>query len=399
MPYIGIYILCFAVPPLLIFSLYFLKRDYLHWRRYTWLYALLIGLFAYSYVPVSGDLSRYLQRLDRYSYYTLKQAIETYYWLDAGEVAWNWIISKSGIPGLLSGIPQFVIMLIASYITCDYLEKKNAKESIYKAIIIQFLILPEISTINNVFCVSAFALFSLAAYRDLMQKKRNVWTFALYIIACLIHSSAIILVALRLAAIFIKRAKYAAIVLVFLLPILLNTLHSNAFLFRNYQVVYKLIESGYQYYSETEGNPAYTVSRLYLISFVHNMLFSFLSLYLVLRVSRKNEDTNNNRAENTFSTFLLLVSVLAISCVIFNAPHYWRFNFIVKLCAAVLLFFAEEDWHFGRICTYLFVLDGLMVKLVETIDFTRIADVGKTFENFLFSSPFGIIAKVFMGLF
>ena len=101
MPYIGFYILCFAVPPLLILSLYFLKRDYIHWRRYTWLYALLIGLFAYSYVPVSGDLSRYLQRLDRYSYYSLKQAIETYYWLDAGEVAWNWIISKSGIPGLL----------------------------------------------------------------------------------------------------------------------------------------------------------------------------------------------------------------------------------------------------------------------------------------------------------
>ena len=92
-------------------------------------------------------------------------------------MAWNWIISKSGIPGLLSGIPQFLIMLIASYITCDYLEKKNAEESIYKAIIIQFLVLPEISTINNVFCVSAFALFSLAVYRDLMQKKRRTYIY------------------------------------------------------------------------------------------------------------------------------------------------------------------------------------------------------------------------------
>ena len=401
MPIIAFYILCLAMPPFLVISVYFLKKDFRHWRRHIGLYALLMGAFAYSYSPVSGDLSRYLLRLERYSHYTLGNAISTYYWLDSGEVTWNWLVAKTGIQGLLSGVPQFIIMLIASYITCDYLERNNSEEDIFKAISIQFLILPEISTINNVFCVSAFALFILAAYRELIQKKKGIWTWVLYILPCFIHSSVFILLGLRVLAIFVKKAKYVAIGLAFLLPILLNFLHSNAFLFRNYQIMYKLIESGYQYYSESAGNPAYTVSTLYFISFVHNMLFSFISIFIILRTHKKQEMIvmNGKRSENTFSTFLLLISVMAISCVIFNAPHYWRFNFIVKLCLAVLLFLSNEDFKIGKICMNLLIIDGLMVKLVETVDFTRIADIRLTMENFIFSSPFGIIVKLLIKLF
>ena len=402
MGYFLAYMVFLAFPPLLINSFVFMKRDTKRWRQYIVLYALLIGLFAYSYVPVSGDLSRYIGRLYRYFPYSLKEAFSVYYWLDVGEVFWDWLIARTDAPGLLSAVPQFIIYFIASYITCDYLERRNVPELIYKAFILQFFLVPQISTINNIYCVTAFSLVVLAIYRDLVQNKRNIATYALYILPCFIHNSAVILIILRVLAMLIKKARYISVAIAFLIPVLLTVLYNNIGFFRNNQLLYRVIVSGYRYYSE-EGTAAYSVSRLYFLSFIHNMLFSFLSAFLILKFQNRKEDNNLDRItelkENTFLSFLLLVSVVAISCVIFNAPHYWRFNFVVKLCVAGLLLLINDNPKIKKTCFYLLLIDGLLVKFTETVDLLRIANLSQTLVNFLLSSPFGIVFKLIINMF
>ena len=396
-----LYLFCFITPPLLLIVVYFLKHDYTHWRKYIGIYSLLIALFAYSYVPISGDLNRYLLRLDDFSNLSFGQAINNFYWLDFGETSWNWIVAKLGLPGLYSGVPQFIIFLIASYITCDYLERNNHKEDIFKALAFQFLLIPEVSTINNVFVVLAFSICAYAIYRDLIQKKNNVITIALYVFPLIIHTSSLIVISLRLLAIFIKRFKYGAFILAFSIPFLLTVLYKNIHLFSNYRLIYNVISRGYFYYSESEGNPAYKISKLYFLDFIHNMLFSFLTVYISLKITSKNKEASDNtkRSEGTFLTFLLLLSIVAISCIVFSAPHYWRFNFVIKLCLAVLLLMVNDELISNRIkkiVLCLFVCDGIMVKFTETIDLIRISDLGHTLINFFYSSPYMILYKLLM---
>ena len=96
---------------------------------------------------------------------------------------------------------------------------------------------------------------------------------------------------------------------------------------------------------------------------------------------------------------MLLVSVVAISCIIFNAPHYWRFNFVVKLCVAGLVLLISDNPKIKKASFYLLVLDGMLVKFTETVDLLRIANLSQTLINFLFSSPFGIIFKMIINTF
>ena len=91
-----------------------------------------------------------------------------------------------------------IVYGVAFYITCDVAEEYNAQSTIPAVIAIQGCMLPFFSIISNVRNVTAFSLIVLAVYLDTVKKKRNPVVLILYILPVFIHSSAIILVLLRI---------------------------------------------------------------------------------------------------------------------------------------------------------------------------------------------------------
>lgn len=398
-----------AMPVFLVFSIYFLKKDYSHWRKYLWMYICLIGLLAYSYAAnmnSATDYTRYIARLDEYQKYTLSGALSRFYYREIGENVWVWLVSKSGCPGLLSGIPTLIVYAVSSFITYDYAERNNMQNCAFRYLVLQFCLLPFASIVNNIFCVSAFSLVVLAAYRELIQRKRDLVTLALYIIPCFIQQAAALLVLLRLLAVLFKKTKALTLAIVFFLPGLIGLLYRNAYIFTGIKLVYNLIErAGYYLFETAESEYANVVStnRWHQMNFFLNMMFAVGVLIFIYfaRKSGRDEDSDNSSVvrEETFETFVFMIAVLAVACTTFSAPHYWRFNLAVEVALPFIFMQRKYRTSIIKMAYYIIWISALGQLLIQLYRLRSFVIFSDWITNFLLeSSPFVTIAKIISSL-
>lgn len=405
-------ILLISVPVSLLYSIIGLLKTPNKWKIYLVLIAISISVVAFNYNPtVEGDLTRYMKWADECS--KLKFSQVSAYFREGSNfdsnlvvtITFFWIMGKIHF---LHGIPMItttVAYLIAFYITGDFLEREGRSNLIKWIYLFQFCMIPFVSVINNVRNIVAFSLIVLAVYLDVYRKKRNIFVLILYIVPLFIHSSAAILIFLRVCLILPRKIKCFFLALVFAFPTVITYLYAHVSTIPHIGnvtvLIVGLINKGYTYLTDTNSSKwAQQVSNstFQQINKVVMLAFCLIVVVSVLGGFVKNESNNLNK----YCEFIALVAIYSLACGWITTPQYWRFTFAVVVGISPILCSFIDMSHYSYRSTFvivlfvfIFALTGLILQLWNN----RISvDYVDWFENVIINNFYVILLEFFKSI-
>ncbi len=405
-------ILLISVPVSLLYSIIGLLKTPNKWKIYLVLIAISISVVAFNYNPtVEGDLTRYMKWADECS--KLKFSQVSAYFREGSNfdsnlvvtITFFWIMGKIHF---LHGIPMItttVAYLIAFYITGDFLEREGRSNLIKWIYLFQFCMIPFVSVINNVRNIVAFSLIVLAVYLDVYRKKRNIFVLILYIVPLFIHSSAAILIFLRVCLILPRKIKCFFLALVFAFPTVITYLYAHVSTIPHIgnvtALIVGLINKGYTYLTDTNSSKwAQQVSNstFQQINKAVMLAFCLIVVVSVLGGFVKNESNNLNK----YCEFIALVAIYSLACGWITTPQYWRFTFAVVVGISPILCSFIDMSHYSYRTTFvivlfvfIFALTGLILQLWNN----RISvDYVDWFENVIINNFYVILLEFFKSI-
>ncbi len=405
-------ILLISVPVSLLYSIIGLLKTPNKWKIYLVLIAISISVVAFNYNPtVEGDLTRYMKWADECS--KLKFSQVSAYFREGSNfdsnlvvtITFFWIMGKIHF---LHGIPMItttVAYLITFYITGDFLEREGKSSLIKWIYLFQFCMIPFVSVINNVRNITAFSLIVLAVYLDVYRKKRNIFILILYIAPLFIHSSAAIMIFLRVCLILPRKLKWFFLALVFAFPTVITYLYEHVSIIPRIgnatSSIVGLINKGYTYLTDTNSSKwAQQVSNsaFQQINKVVMLAFCLIVVVSVLGGFVKNESNNLNK----YCEFIALVAIYSLACGWITTPQYWRFTFAVVVGISPILCSFIDMSHYSYRSTFvivlfvfIFALTGLILQLWNN----RISvDYVDWFENVIINNFYVILLEFFKSI-
>ena len=371
-----ILILPVALSPLALLGYWSPKSKYR--ILYCVLLAIVFGVAGYCFKDPSTDpdIVRYIQILQQYRGKNLFDSFNLAYSNLFAVDIYFYIVSKLGDDQMLPAISCFIYYFIVFYIMQDYRSKVTIKNIDY-VIFTSFVTCATIfcSIVNGIRWPLSFVFFIFAVYREIVQNKKNFWTWFLYVISILFHFSTIVLLIIRLL-LFVKNKKIVLVVgaLGAVVPNAINLLSKrigglttgNTII---NQLLYSLNRSN-MYFQWNQGEWADIVrnSRYYRLEaivyyvIVGILIFSFYSLY---KKKKKSGVSRNYFATEDIFTFYLTVATL-ISFTM-SAHTYIRFVTPLILCFTLVIFkFYQECRTSGiriAVNTMFVLLSGIGVFL------------------------------------
>lgn len=226
---------------------------------YLILFALILSIIAYTLEATIGlDLAVYFAKMQDISQLTINEF--AIYLQGRTEPIFEvllYLVSLTGNYHILPIITTFTIYFIYLYIVYDYSKKNNISKKYFTLSIIMILILLRfIYTISGIRNPLAIAIFAAIFYNDVyIYKSKKIKYIFLYIIPFFIHNSIIILVLIRVFALFITSQKnkfgYIKNIIIILLFSVMGYLLLNSMLFiertdyfvETYNFSFKLLEN------------------------------------------------------------------------------------------------------------------------------------------------------------
>lgn len=392
-------------PPALFLGLYYLIKIPTKWRSYLWIVVLALSLLAFSYVPAeTTDLYRYRLIAERVSHLDFFDAVTNGF--EEGLIIINllfWIAGKTKAVGLLPAFSVAVVYGVAGYITCDTAEAFERQDRIPWTLFIQFLLLPFFNIILNVRNVAAFSLVLLAVYRDIIKRKLNVITIAIYLSACMIHISALSLILLRIIIPIAKRHLILVTLLAAFLSSGLTFLYNNVGLFGNNNIFTRAIYEAYHYTTDTYAQTGYgAFYRSYWwnnVNFYVCMAFALITLITIVR--KKFRFTNNDVGEYSedkherMAAYVYMICVMIFASNVFNAPHYWRYA--VALSVGIGYFFISYGIKLNviKLLPFGYLMLSMAFLFLQVIRFVPSLISSGSLIDFLWKNPFYIVFEMF----
>ncbi|SCI76585.1 Uncharacterised protein [uncultured Clostridium sp.] len=165
------------------------------------IFSIVIGIISFLFVPVEDmDLFRHYQRLEILRNINLSELNNTHIYDSLPVIKYYlFFISKLKYNGFLPAITIFIIYFLMGLIIHKFSKSNNlskkAEVFLYLFFILTHNYLTSISGIRN---FMAFSIFFYVLYMDLVEGKKKLICFSIYIILCFIHTSVIILIVIRL---------------------------------------------------------------------------------------------------------------------------------------------------------------------------------------------------------
>ena len=408
-------IISILIPPLGIpLGLYGLWKNYKKWRSYIFCIALSLACIAYCYIPIhESDLVRYFQQFEKFATYSFSEIIH----YDAASglslyFIFGWLIGSSGDLHLAPMITVFVIYYIGLYVTCRVGEDLTGpKKEVFKYVIFLLLGLNFHSIINNIRNIFSFSIIGLAIFRDCYLRKRNVFTFLLYICPIFFHTSAILFLGLRLIIGLKKWRKYVFAILLLFTPLIISLFHSlliNVNSDNSIKYLFKFaVDKGYRYFNDTNSawgldvktSGSYTLSRILYIGLAIVISFGLFYYWTNTKYNyRTNLRMTSKKAAGLekMTNFTLYTALLTISCVTMLTPEYWRFASSLILFAGVPYLRIKELTYnktlFRQLSTLCFII-ALPCCALWVRDFCIHSDLKSVLLDPFLSSPLFILIK------
>lgn len=325
---------------------------------------ILIGIFfvgmvliAYStWLGTGSDISRYYMILNGMRGKSFSWAMENGVYKETIITnAFLWLIAQTGNNQLLPAASTGLILLNIIYLIRQESKRDTLELSTQLTYLILYFAIATFSAVmtgvRQNWMVSTFAI---AVYRDVVQKKRGIPTILLYAAACLIHNSALLLVAVRLASLVRGWLRYLFLGWGFLIP---------------YAEQYKELEgifgeaaeklSGYQGVNDFDIRLLIAKTAVMALLFVAllmlrkkekgNRYYEFMEMLIIFTVSASGvqhvysrlinavavcslpllADFRRQAKDNVWFLFLLALTVLCLGLFAYQLTtilNYWQFR-------------------------------------------------------------------------
>lgn len=391
--------------------------DRKQWKAYIFCISLAFASITYSYQAVSDtDIVRYWAMAESSANLSFFDGITLGYYGSAnGENLWVmnallWASGRLGDVRLIPALSTFFVYYISLYITSrigmDYFISTGRYLSY---IIFSLIALNYFSISNNVRNVCAFLMIGYATFRDVYQHKRNIPTYLLYFCPILIHTSAIILLLLRLLIQPIKKMYIPAIVLALSFYPTLQALYPYAMQFTESPNIFSgLILKTYSYFNhvdsewvqEVQASGSEKVLKILYITIAISLCLAYIwNSYR--RMNIKTSQLTLVYVKDTdlelYNSFVAFVCLLAIACTPMLLPEYWRFT-ATAIALGGGICFRYKQITADKATNFLFSFFMLFIGCCCMILWVRYlfmyADVPTTLINTFKSSPVLIFCKI-----
>lgn len=384
------------------------SKDTLHWKKYLWAAVLFVFVLTYSYHPEgNSDLTRYVE--------WIKMAKSSSYFgyvefMDDGLYVTNflfWLAGHLEMPYLVPAFTTAVVYAITLYITCDFAERNQLQKWIPYVLILQVLMLPYVTIINNVRNIFAFAIVILAVYRDVYLNKRNVTTLLLYIVPIFVHKTSFVLILLRLLSILAGRYLVLSLVIALLIPTFLNFLLPYIPQISSLGTVGKIIGdallTAYRSMTSTSDWAMTVMTGKYYLA---NRYFSYLMsgiLFVITSISLTKLKRKESNPIRKYLYFLSLIYIITIATYVFRTPVYWRFFAIVIVASGPILILLLKDMRLKKVSTkqiwYVFLVAGLFFVALQFYGTIQNVDYKDWTTSVILNPLFNIIREFVWAIF
>lgn len=394
-------------PPIgLIVSLISIRKDINNWKSYILCIAWAMAIFAYCYEPtVDSDLVRYFAYAKTLENNSFLDAINAKLYGVGNLYVFNffcWIFTKVGDIRLLPAVSTFCVYYIGMYVTCDFGKDNNIERNKISSYIVTILLMVSFySVVNNVRNIWAFSIVGLAIYRDCYKNKRNLLTIALYVLPVFMHTSAVVIILLRLVIIISGKLRVFISAAIVLVPSTLSLLSSSLAGISSGNIIINLlintINSGNNYYSHSNAAWALIVSKSGAAKAM-KMLYMILAIYEIVSYFRWYRNKNNTTTEYGYLRnvriidFPFLCFLLAVACFPMVMPEYWRFAYLGILFGAAFYFYSTTIWGnlSGYVLAFIRVLSiGILMLWIR--DLFLYSNVGALLYRAFIANPIVII--------
>ena len=351
-----ILLMTITIPPLgLLGGLFGLYQNFKKWPIYIFCISLCVASIAYCYYPKGlTDIVRYVAYINRLKGLSLGEALRTGIKGETNTFVFSffcWIAARIDDPQLIPSISAFFVYYCGLYVTCKVGEDyKIGRNKIVGYVIFTLLALNMYSVINNVRNVFSFTLISFALFRDLYQKRRNVFTIILYIFPVFIHQSAVLFILIRVTFHFASKVKIVLFALAGFFNVFSSLAGNLISRIQSDNVIVNLLKTlilkADMYYNDTSSRWGLTTSRSmsYRIERIANISFAVLMCVIIVYISRTKEKRNVEieKREKDLVDFAFVLCLLTISCAPMLMPEYWRFFSVSVLFSAIVYYEAQK---------------------------------------------------------
>lgn len=382
-------------------------------------FALFMAAFAYSYIPYGGtDLIRYFDYVDQLKGLSFGEAIgqglrgESHLTVFA---AMCWLIGKTGDSHLLPAITVFVIYFIGIYVTCVVAGDMKVSPDVLAMYITFILFCSNFYAItNNIRNVFSFTIVGFATFRDCYQNKRNLWTLLMYIIPIFIHSSAFVMILLRVVIILTGRLKIVSSLLIIAVKPTVDLAYSLIDSISGSSVIIlairDVIKRAYMYFNDTNSAWGLVVQNS---GSQRAMRYFYIALAVVIciniavlskekvweKVAANVRICNYNVRIKRVVDYAFNIGLMTIACAPMLTPEYWRFASALILFSGPV-YFIGNDLFEGRLYTlfnnsiFIIMIPCMLLWMREL----RTTDLTVLFLKPFISSPFVVFFKDIINL-
>lgn len=392
--------------PMLCLGLYYNRNEIS--RGYAVPFALLFGTLGYSLRPRTAiDLERYYLIIDRLNGQELLSIFaEDRDRLYIKDILF-YFVSKTGNNNILAYIVGFFCYLIIFYVFFDVViryrdsSKPNCNIHIFMIGLVMVSIINPFSIIGNVRCVFAYILISFAAYRDWVQKKRNIFTLLLYILPVGLHVSAIVVLITRICVPVFRKFSKVFFVAAILLPPIIRLVYEffsrmtvNSFIFL---LVRNAVNKAYYYLNWTEGGWADIVEKSISNRVTRTYGSFFLVIIIIFYFALKRERDINK--DEKMCDYLYIIAIISLGCLSIKTGAFWRFESIVVLFSPVILMpIAMNKVKYCRKLLHLLYLSACVMCILNIIIFTRNIIMDEFIMEYISTSTLKIIWEMLGGI-
>ena len=376
------------------------KTEHNNLKVYIFPLAMIFGMIGYSMTiqKHSGtDLSNYFDLLDSLKFKSLSAIflsdMEKLYTKDILFYFVN-LTENNHILPFIVGITAYSIVF---YVLFDRIMNSNEKFKTYEILILSVIctgIIGPYFIICNVRCVLSYCIITLAIYREIYQKKKNIITILLYILPLGLHSSSIVILVIRLLSTYVKRFSKIMTFIPILLPNIISFAYENIGSI-GIKIIDKAISKAYIYLNWEQGGFATAVDKSVMNLIVRSSGTLFLASIIIFIILNKN---TKRILQDKIISYLYLVCLFALGCLHIKTGAFWRFEAIVVLFSPIIfIYLLEENKNFKKYMKAYFLFASILAVIHFYFMYKNIY-FNKTVLTFISTSGLKILFEIIKGI-
>ena len=369
-------------------------------KEFIIIFAVAMASFGYGMEPIGEtDLTRYFDMVDACKNFSFWEILK-----NDGQYLYTrdllfYFVHKTGNTHLLPFFVGVSIYGICGYIIYDQIKNSCHRFTFFEflmIIVISFSIISPYSLIGNVRCVNSYVLISFGAYRELVQKKRGILNYIIYIISIGLHVTAVIVVILRFIYPLFRKFKFLVIFSVFFIPNLIDFFYQ----FSDYypSVIRGAVRSAYYYLHWTEGGWATEVEKS-ISNKVGRFYGSFFLVSVIICIFSYKRLTKDSLLKRNMISYLYGIIIVALASLSIKTGGFWRFESIPVLFSAIYLvpIFESNNKTLKKMIVFIFISACVMGCINIVMLYRNLVPI-ETLGNMLSLTGLQVFGEVLRGL-